>query len=342
MDAAQIILSGARAADCRQEECVSLVKHPGKISLGMIGMTEGNGHPYSWSAIFNGYDRERMTAECPFAGIPEYLNKEPPDTLPIRGAQVTHIYCNCRRDAEQVARCALIPNVVDAPEELIGAVDAVIIATDIGSEHVERARPFVEAGLPLFIDKPLCDNRADLARFHRWIAVEKRPILSSSCMRYAKGFLPYRLSTNELGPLRFVSITMSKQWETYGIHALEGIYAIVGPGFETIRNTGTFERNIVHMTHRRGIDIVIACIRDVQYGGALRLAGVKGNVTVADGDTFYAFKAQLQAYVDFLRTGQYPFPFAETEELMKLVIGGSESRASGGQPIQLDDIVPAV
>ncbi|MDD3926903.1 MAG: hypothetical protein PHT33_09620 [bacterium] len=28
------------------------------IRLAMLGMVDGNGHPYSWSAIFNGYDRE--------------------------------------------------------------------------------------------------------------------------------------------------------------------------------------------------------------------------------------------------------------------------------------------
>ena len=30
------------------------------IRLGMIGMNDGNGHPYSWSAIFNGYDPIEM------------------------------------------------------------------------------------------------------------------------------------------------------------------------------------------------------------------------------------------------------------------------------------------
>jgi len=36
-----------------------LVKDPTKIKLAMIGTVEGNGHPYSWSAIFNGYDKKR-------------------------------------------------------------------------------------------------------------------------------------------------------------------------------------------------------------------------------------------------------------------------------------------
>jgi hypothetical protein len=312
-----------------------LVREADKIKLGIIGMTEGNGHPYSWSAIFNGYDRKAMTEECPFAGIPAYLNKEPEATLQISGANVTHIYCDKRIDAEHVAKCSLIPDVVDVPEDMLGQVDAVIIATDIGSQHVERARPFVEAGLPLFIDKPLCDKREDLDVFRRWVIGEQCLIMSSSCMRYAKEYLPYRISTHELGELRFISTTMSKKWETYGIHALEAIYPIVGPGFKTIRSLGSRERNVVHMTHKRGIDIVIAQIKDVQYGGALRLAGTAGNVCVSAGDTFYAFKAQLQAFVDFLRSGEYPFPFSETEELMKLVIGGIESREQNGKIINL-------
>jgi predicted dehydrogenase len=314
---------------------MSLVSNPDHIRLGIIGMTEGNGHPFSWSAIFNGYDRSTMMAECPFAGIPVYLNKEPAETLQITGAKVTHIYCDQRPDAEKVAKCSLIPQVVDKPEELIGKVDAVIIATDIGSEHVRRARPFVEAGLPVFIDKPLCDNQKDLGLFRKWIVDEAKPVMSASCMRYAKEFAPYHRRTEELGQLRFVSMPMAKKWETYGIHALESIYPIVGPGFETIQNLGTAERNVVHMTHRRGIDIVIGCIKDIQYGGALNLGGTAGNITLTSQDTFYAFKAQLQAFVDFLRSGSYPFPFSETDELMRLVIGGIESRETGGKVVKI-------
>ncbi|MDD4181500.1 MAG: Gfo/Idh/MocA family oxidoreductase [Victivallaceae bacterium] len=315
----------------------ALIKNPDAIRLGIIGMTEGNGHPYSWSAIFNGYDRKAMTEECPFAGIPVYLNKENPNSMQITGANVTHIYCDNPKDAEHVAKCSLIPQVVKTPEAMIGEVDAVIIATDIGSEHVKRVRPFVESGLPVFIDKPLCDNRADLQIFRKWIVEERKPIMSSSCMRYAKEFLPYRQRTEELGELRFVSMPMAKKWETYGIHALEAIYPIVGPGFKTIQNLGDAERNIVHMTHRRGIDIIIACVKDIQYGGALRLSGTAGNVNISSSDSFYAFKSQLQAFVNFLRSGQYPFPFSETDELMRLVIGGIESRDSNHKVIEIGE-----
>ena len=43
------------------------------LKLAMLGMVDGNGHPYSWSAIFNRYDPIEML-KCPYAGIPAYLD----------------------------------------------------------------------------------------------------------------------------------------------------------------------------------------------------------------------------------------------------------------------------
>jgi predicted dehydrogenase len=155
-----------------------------EISLGILGMTEGNGHPYSWSAIYNGFDKALMDA-CPFPGIPAYLNKQPPETIGIKGARVTHVHCDKRADAEDVSRCALVPNIVEKPEDMIGKVDAVICATDIGNEHVARCRSFMEANVPMFIDKPMTDNEDDLRIFVKWHDEGKR-FLSSSSMRYVK------------------------------------------------------------------------------------------------------------------------------------------------------------
>ncbi len=310
------------------------------IRLAVLGLTPGNGHPYSWSAIVNGYDRDLMTRECPYAGIPEYLNKQPPETLTIPGARVTHICCTGEGEftAEHVARCSLIPKVVNNPEDVIGEVDAVIIATDIGSEHVARAKSFVEAGLPIFVDKPMVDNPEDLTIFNGWIA-EGKPILSSSSMRYSKEFLPYRLSTSNLGDLRYISITTAKKWETYGIHALEAVFPITGPGYISGTNTGSYERNVVHFKHAKGIDVVCVASTDMYGGfGLLSLCGTQGADQLVVKDSFFSFKRQLETFVEYLRTGIRPFPYEETEELMRMVIAGIQSREKGGIEIMLQNI----
>jgi hypothetical protein len=313
---------------------MKLVKNTDEIRLGVIGMTEGNGHPYSWSAIINGYDRERMTSECPFAGIPIYLNAKHSDDFGIAGVKVTHVFCNDRKDAEHVAALSLIPNVVDTPEAMIGFVDAVLIATDIGGEHVKRAKPFVEAGVPIFIDKPLCDNADDLATFEAWVAAGAS-ILSSSSTRFAVEYAPYQYPEKPLGDWSFIAMPMAKKWETYGIHALEAVYSITGPGYVSVRNTGTAERNIVHLKHRCGADVVIACGKGIVYGGAMALCGTKGNATVVTKDTFSTFKAQLAEFAGYLKTGERPYPFTYTSELMRLVIGGIESRERGGIEVEV-------
>jgi predicted dehydrogenase len=307
------------------------------LTLAMLGMVDGNGHPYSWSAIFNGYDPEAM-ATCPYATIADYLGKEPKDTLQIPNANVTHIWTDEPADAQLVAKASLIPNVVERPEDVIGQVDAVIVATDKGHEHVERCRPFVEAGLPIFVDKPLVDNEPDLQTFRAWVN-EGKPILTSSAMLYAKEFMPYRISTHDLGELRFCSITMAKTWERYGIHAIACVYPILGPGFISTRNTGSIDRNIIHFKHASGADLVIANINDMYGGfGVLTLCGTKGSAQAKSNDTFYAFKTQLATFVDYVRTGIPPFPFSETEERMKMIIAGIRSRDEGGREVPLAEI----
>ena len=308
-----------------------------QLSIGILGLTEGNGHPYSWSAMFNGYDRERMD-QCPFPGIPAYLNKQPKETLGIPGARITHIHCDDKQDARDVAAASLIDHVVDRPEDMIGQVDAVICATDIGSEHVRRCRPFLEAGLPMLIDKPMVDNEEDL----RWFVRQREGgarFISSSSMRYHKELEPFYRNHYEIGKLMYICRPMCKKWETYGIHALENIYPLLGSGFETIQNTGTADRNMLHITHRSGCDIHIPLTAGM-YGAFTYclLVGSAESKAVSTTDSYYSFKKQLDLFVHYLRTGQEPFPFEETIELMKLVIGGIRSLQEGGRAIRLSEI----
>lgn len=308
------------------------------LRIGILGMTEGNGHPYSWSAMFNGYDQAAM-ALCPFPVIPEYLFKQPPHTFGIEGARITHICCTgyARRDeAERIAAAARIPHVTDDPLEMLGQVDAVICATDNGDEHVDRCRPFLEAGLPMFIDKPLVNSAGDLATFLRWRGEGKR-FLSSSSMRYSKEMEPFYRNHYELGDLMYICYPMPKKLETYGIHALEGMYPLLGPGFVSVQNTGTYERSMLHIVHGNGCHVHIPQGIGMS-GGGVTILGSRGSRYITGGDSYYAFKKQLDLFVHYLRTGEEPFPFDETIELMKLVIGGLMSREQGGRKVLLSEI----
>lgn len=316
-----------------------LVANKDDIRLAMIGMVEGNGHPYSWSAIINGaYDPGAMS-KCGYPAILDYLSAEPAENLGIDGVRVTHVWCDCAEDARHVSEAAGIPHVATRPEDVVGDVDAVVIATDIGSEHLERARPFIEADVPLFIDKPLTDRADHLKQFVSWHR-EGKAFMSSSCMRYGVEYGDVLKRIGSVGDLRLITITMAKTWERYGIHALEAVYPFSRSGaYISVTHVGSERQNIVRLEHEDGIETVLAVIDDLRGAfGHLHVFGTESADCAVFNDTFSAFKAQLEAFVGYLRTGERPFPFEETVEQMKIVIAGLRSREESGRTVYLEEI----
>ena len=85
--------------------------------------------------------------------------------------------------------------------------------------------------------------------------------------------------------------------------------------------------------------MVLAAVDDMAGAfGCLGLYGTRGALTERFQDTFFAFKAQLQAFIEYLRTGQLPFPFAETVELMQVIIAGIRSREEAGRTVLLEEL----
>lgn len=308
------------------------------LRLAMLGMIPGNGHPYSWSAIINGYDPQAMAA-CPYAGIPQYLGAQPLSRVKIPGAQVTHLWTDNPAEAPAVARASLIPHIVTRPEDVIGAVDAVLISTDDGTDHVQRARPFVEAGLPVFIDKPLATTVEDLATFVSWEKAGKR-ILSSSGMRYAPELGTLLENLRPLGDLRWISSVTCKTWERYGIHALEPVFRLVGPGFRSVRLESQPGLEVAHILHASGIQVTLPVIYDgAATFGTCHVCGTASQATVRFADTYQAFRNQMVNFIDYVRTGQAPYPFTETREMMAVLIAGIRSRAEKSRPVTVAEIL---
>jgi len=302
----------------------------------MLGMIPGNGHPYSWSAIINGYDPVAM-APCPYPTIPQYLGAQPLEKVKVPGAQVTHIWTDNLDEARLVAKASLIPHVVDRPEDVIGQVDAVFISTDDGYDHIRRARPFVEAGLAVFVDKPLAISIRDLQTFINWEKAGAR-ILSSSGARYHPGLDSWEADRAKFGELRWLTSTSTKYWENYAIHAVQPIYRMLGPGFTSVRMESQQPKYTVgQIRHHSGVEITVPIIYDCS--GGISVYGTASHGPIGGGDTYVAFRRQMVAFIDFVRSGVKPYPFSETIELMAVLIAGLRSREQGSRRVEVSEIM---
>ncbi len=307
------------------------------LRLAMLGMIAGNGHPYSWSAIINGFDRAEM-ARCPYPAIPGYLGAQPQADVCVPGVRVTHLWTDNPKEAPAVARASLIPYVVKNPEDVIGQVDAVLIATDDGSDHVRRARPFVEAGLPVFIDKPMATTLEELRQFIDWERSGAR-LLSSSGLRYAPELARLIADRASLGEIRWMSLVSAKTWERYGIHVLEPAFVLLGSGFLSVRLESRPGLEVAHLVHRSGAQVTLPIIYD---GGAtfgtVHICGSTGQSHFRFADTYTGFRNQLLSYIDFVRTGRAPHPFQDTVEMMTILIAGILSRNENSRCVTIEEI----
>ncbi len=136
------------------------------IKLGIIGLSDGNGHPYSWTAIFNGYVPEKME-DCGFPVIPRYLEEQKWPEASIPDAEITHIWTQDYSLSRKIAETTYIPNVVSQYADMIAQVDAVLLARDDVETHYEYAAPFLKAGLPIYIDKPIALTLDELDKIYK-------------------------------------------------------------------------------------------------------------------------------------------------------------------------------
>ena len=304
------------------------------IKLGIIGMSEGNGHPYSWSAIINGdFDRTAMN-KCGFAGIPFYLEANS-DTLGIEGAQVTHIWTQERKISEHIAMASGIAKVVDRAEEMIGQVNAVLLARDDPENHVAMAKPFLDADIPIFIDKPLAITADDLAYFAGQNAKGKF-IMSCSSMRFSLECRKMRSELASLGKIELATVVGTKDWVKYGVHMLEALYALLDdPMAVSVQHASEAGKDIVIVNFMNGLLATVHIFKDIALTFQLSLFGRDGWRLVEIKDSYSMFKENLEEFIRSVREGQARLTFEKTENIIRTLIGAKESLESGGKTIHL-------
>ena len=157
-----------------------------KIKLGLIGLSAGNGHPYSWSAIINGYNKSLMK-KCEFPLIYKYLKKQKFPHDQIKNAEVSHIWTQNLELSKKIARTTKIKYIVNNFRDLLGKVDAILLARDDADNHIKYSRIFLENKIPVYIDKPLSFS---IKKAKKLISFQKYngQIFTCSALRYAKEF----------------------------------------------------------------------------------------------------------------------------------------------------------
>ena len=289
------------------------------VKLGIIGLSDGNGHPYSWSAIINGYDQEAMKS-CGFPVIPKYLAKQnfPKDS--ISDAEVTHVLTQDINVSKHIAKASKIPFVVKNFTDMIGKVDAVLLARDDYENHEFYALPFLQKGIPIYIDKPLACN-VDQAK--RMLSHQKFPgqIFTCSALKYAKEFRLSNEQIKDLGKVYYIHSVIPKNWNKYSIHLIDPIiqFPIEKGSIKWSRvNKFKMYRNLTLM-YSNDLLLSINTVGELKTPIKISLCGDRNYIELTFEDTFLAFKSALEEFINIVKTKSYNDSTKRILEAVRLI-----------------------
>ena len=308
----------------------------GYTKVGILGYNEGNGHPYSFSAIINGYN-SKMMGETPFSVIEDYLSNRKPEEFGIGNLKVTQVWAPDRCIAENIASFSYIDNVVKEYKDMIDEIDVVIIARDDPESHKEIASFFLEKGKIVFVDKPLCNNLEELKYFMPWIREGK--LMSCSGFRYYPSIINEFEGKLEIDDIIFSNSIGINDWFKYGIHLLEGITPIFGDKIKWVQNIGYKGNNIVRVEYENGKYALLQVNNDLGFILRSSFYSVKTNhITIDYDDNFSCFRNLLHAFNKQIMTGNPAIDPDETETIIKAMIAGNKSIEEGGRKVNLKEL----
>lgn len=294
------------------------------IKLGVIGLSEGNGHPYSWAAICNGYSPEHMKA-CEFPVIPQYLAEQSWPDARIPGVEVTHIWTQDAELSRRVAKASLISHVVEEPPSMLGQIDALLLARDDAENHLVFATPFLEAGIPIYIDKPIALSLEGLTALYRLQKYDGQ-IFTCSALRYAKELMLSETERERIGPIRHLQATTPKSWEKYAVHIIEPVMQIIGASVDISsaqRRTFAETGRAVSIGFESGITADLSAFgNDVATPLSIRVHGERGWHDLIFKDSFSAFKAALSEFVEGIRTKTCRSPYEFNRQVVSIIESG--------------------
>lgn len=258
----------------------------------------------------------------------------------VEGARITHI---CGADPERtrsVAEAAAIPNALEdsRKEEMLGAVDAVICVRRDGSRHLEDAAPFLKAGLPVFVDKPLACGVADAEEIIALAQAGGAGFSSFSMLQYnvdTRAFLDR--FPGETGPPSRGVITGPCDPDSpycgvffYGVHSVELMQAAFGHGCETViaDREGTELR--VDCAYPGGLTVTLDLVHGRGVPFTLSAEGPDGaarHTLSTDG----IYHEGLEIVIGFMRSGEWPRTPAALMETVRILAAIEASLATGAR-----------
>jgi hypothetical protein len=232
--------------------------------------------------------------------------------------------------------------IVDSIPALLEKVDVVLLESVDGRIHLQEARQVIEAGKPLFIDKPLAGSLSDAVAIYELAKKHNVPFFSSSSSRFGEETQKLKQS-EEVGKIVGVSTwgSMSYQEGTpdlffYGIHGVEKLFTLMGPGCVTVTRVQGKDADLVTGLWNDGR---VGSYRGIRRGASSSGTVIFGSNAIVQPASSGKYEDLCAAIGRFFKTGHPPVAAEETLEILAFMEAADESKRRNGAPVSVEEVL---
>lgn len=230
---------------------------------------------------------------------------------------------------------------VDSPEALIGEVEVVMVESLEGGKHLERARPFLEAGMRIWVDKPFADNVRDAEAMVALADKHGAKIMAGSSLRYVLEIQELHAMREQTGEiLSAVVFSPSKPLNdvpalvNYGCHSVEMLYGVLRGGCKTVSSVQADNLQTVTGLWDDGRVGVVLGVQEGKCGYGFT-AFCENETVTRQIDFTYGYRELVKQMSAFFNTGEPPIPMEESLEVVKFIMKALESVDAKGNTLAL-------
>lgn len=251
--------------------------------------------------------------------------------------RVTGIFGQESTRTEEVASKGNIDYIAAKPEDLIGKIDAAMVVFRHGDLHLEYALPFVEKGIPVWIDKPFTIKNDDAKTLIEAAREHHTPITGGSTTKYTPDVMMAKnaieSSSSRIGRIKTAVMNFPAELENqyggiyfYGPHLVE--MTLQAFGYNPISVLAS-ENNgcVAAIVQYENYQVTMNFIPDNHEYYAV-LFGEKGTF-IREIDITGSYLNGFEKFAGMLRTGEMPESFEHLYAPVELLNAVAESYKNG-------------
>ncbi len=228
------------------------------------------------------------------------------------GMKVEYVWGETDEFAQKAAKEGNIPVIVKDPNDMMGKIDALIVDHRHPKYHLAAATPFIQAGIPTFVDKPFCYRAEKGKKFLEMAEQTGTPVTSFSTVAESDGTFDMKKQVEDMGEISNVVMHGPADVDSpyggiffYGVHMVQPLMFIFGEDIKKVNVVADGKKGNASLLFGNGI-LATLVFNTLHYGWETYVetkAGIsKLESRVKETNPELCYKEM----VDMFRTGKEP------------------------------------